>query len=115
MPIRPISVTFFFTVHLFPFFTALETDSFFNSFSNDDSDDNFEKYLPNRFRQFPINAKSQAKTLTNFAVTCDKTGVSSRAAAMIATAALHDISGRDGIIIEKTKCQEQDKRQDCKT
>ena len=86
---------------------TLETNSFSNSDSNDDSDDNFVKHLPNRLRQQPINAESQAKILTNFAVACDRTDVSSKAAAMIATAALHDISGRGGIIIDKNKVSKE--------
>ena len=94
---------------------ALKTDLFSNFDFKDDSE-NFEKYLSNRLQQQPINAKSQAKTLRNFAVACGRTGVSSRAAAMIATAPLHGISERDEIKFDKNKVlKERDKRQDCKT
>ena len=45
---------------------------------------------------------------------CDRTGVSNRAAAMIVTAALHDINSESSNIIDRNKFQEKERNQESK-
>ena len=54
------------------------------------------------------NLKTPAK-LPNFAAACDRTGVSSRAAAMIVSAALDDIEEKNTNVIDKKKQREKQK------
>lgn len=77
---------------------------------SEDSSDDFEKDLPPWHRGKKSKKHSQRKSLPNFAIACDRTGVSSRAAAMIVTAALHDIDEETDDIIDKNKVSRERQR-----
>ena len=72
------------------------------SSSNEDSD--YE--VPWRLK-YP---SAETNSLQNGAVACDRTGVSNRAAAMIVTAALHDINSGSPNIIDRNKVSRERKK-----
>lgn len=80
----------------------IELASSSSSSPNEDSSDDFERnILPCQSAKKKKQIRSQS--LPNFAVACDRTGVSSRAAAMIVSAALHDIDEESAEIIDKNR------------
>ena len=79
-----------------------EPDSSSASSSNEDSDSE----VPWRLK-YP---SAETNPLQNVAVACDRTGVSNRAAAMIVTAALHDINSGSPNIIDRNKVSRERKK-----
>ena len=79
-----------------------EPDSSSASSSNEDSD--YE--VPWRLKY----SSAETNPLQNVAVACDRTGVSNRAAAMIVTAALHDINSGSPNIIDRNKVSRERKK-----
>ena len=78
---------------------TVELGLFSVSSSNDDSDEDSDWGVPSELK----SQATRAKSLRNLAVTCDTTGVSDRAAAMIVTAALDDINSGCPNIIDRNK------------
>ena len=81
--------------------TADGIESSSTSKSSEEFDSDFENSIPLKFKQPALISQPLPKSLRNFAVVCDRTGVSCRAAAMIVTAALDDIEGENANIIDK--------------
>ena len=93
--------------NVLPLNDTIELESSSASSSNKDFDEDSNYSAPQYELKSP---KSEKKSLQNFAVACDRTGVSSRAAAMIVTAALDDISSGKPTIIDRNKVSRERKK-----
>ena len=83
--------------------TADIIESSSTSESSKDSDSDFENSIPRKFKQPAPISKPPPKSLPNFAAACDRTVVSCRAAAIVVSAALDDIEGKNANVIDKNE------------
>ena len=95
--------------------TADIIESSLTSESSEDSDSDFENSIPRKFKQPAPISKPPPKSLPNFAAACDRTGVSFRAAAMIVSAALDDIEGKNANVIDKNKVTKKNQNRESNT
>ena len=95
--------------------TADINESSSTSESSEDSDSDFDNSIPRKFKQPAPISKSPPKSLPNFAAACDRIGVSFRAAAMIVSAALDDIEGKNADVIDKNKVTKKKQNRESNT